>query len=125
MAPDAGMPGEGAPGGGGAGVSGGVMVQIKWVANPFRGDKFEDAWLPSAEAVLKYGASWWAFLRASEGRLDFTQLALFQDKLDFDRYWYSEEIAEARALASGLYQVPVLPTYHEVPGLGALAAVPS
>jgi hypothetical protein len=22
----------------------------------------------------------------------------------------------------GLYQVPVLPTYHEVPGIGALAA---
>ena len=124
MAPDAGMPGEGTPGAGGAGMTG-VMVQIKWVANPFRGDKFEDAWLPSAEAVLKYGASWWAFLRAADGRLDFTQLALFQDKLDFDRYWYSEEIAEARALASGLFQVPVLPTYHEVSGLGALAPVPS
>ena len=43
-----------------------------------------------------------------------------RDKLDFDRYWYSEEIAEARALASGLFQVPVLPTYHEITGLGAL-----
>ena len=124
MAPDAGMPGEGTPGAGGAGMTG-VMVQVKWVANPFRGDKFEDAWLPSAEAVLKYGATWWAFLRAADGRLDFTQLALFQDKLDWDRYWYSEETAEARALASGLFQVPVLPTYHEVSGLGALAPVPS
>jgi len=98
-----------------------VMVQIKWVANPWRGDKFEEAWQPAAEAVLKYGATWWAFLRAAEGRLDFTQLALFPDKLDFDRYWYSEEIAEARALASGLFQVPVLPSYHEIAGLGALA----
>jgi len=97
-----------------------VMVQIKWVANPFRGDKFEEAWLPAAEAVLNYGASWWAFLRAADGRLDFTQLALFHDKLDFDRYWYSEEIAEQRALAAGLFQVPVLPTYHEISGIGAL-----
>ena len=118
--PDAGLPGEGAPAGGGAGTDA-VMVQIKWVANPFRGDKFDEAWRPSAEAVLKYGATWWAFLRAADGRLDFTQLALFHDKLDFDRYWYSEEIAEARALASGLYQVPVLPTYHEISGMGALA----
>src|SRR5688500_20208433 len=102
-----------------------VMVQIKWVANPFRGDKFEEAWLPAAEAVLKYGASWWAFLRAADGRLDFTQLALFHDKLDFDRYWYSEEIAEARTLAMGLFQVPVLPTYHELPGMGALAPADS
>ena len=100
-----------------------VMVQIKWVANPWRGDKFEEAWRPSAEAVLKYGATWWAFLRAAEGRLDFTQLALFHDKTDFDRYWYSEEIAQARALASGLFQVPVLPAYHEVTGMGALAPV--
>jgi hypothetical protein len=97
-----------------------VMVQIKWVANPFRGDKFEEAWRPSAEAVLKYGATWWAFLRAADGRLDFTQLAIFEDKLDFDRYWYSEEIAGARTLANGLFQVPVLPTYHEITGLGAL-----
>ena len=100
-----------------------VMVQIKWVANPWRGDKFEEAWRPSAEAVLKYGATWWAFLRAADGRLDFTQLALFRDKTDFDRYWYSEEIAQARALASGLYQIPVLPTYHEVAGMGALEPV--
>ncbi len=119
--PDTGMPGEGAPGAGGAGAKS-VIVQVKWVANPFRGDKFEEAWTPAAEAVLKYGASWWAFLRASDGRLDFTQLALFRDKLDFDRYWSSEEIAGARALASGLFQVPVLPTYHEVTGLGRLDA---
>ena len=98
-----------------------VMVQIKWVANPFRGDKFEEAWRPAAEAVLDYGATWWTFLRAADGRLDFVQLALFEDKLDFDRYWYSEEIAEARALASGLFQVPILPTFWEVSGLGALA----
>lgn len=102
-------------------ADGPVMVQIKWVANPFRGDKFDEAWRPNAEAVLNYGATWWAFLRASDGRLDFTQLALFHDKLDFDRYWYSEEIAEARALASGLFQVPVLPTYHEISGIGELA----
>jgi hypothetical protein len=52
--------------------------------------------------------------------VDFGQLALFPDKTDFDRYWYSEEIATARALASGLYQVPVLPSYWEVSGMGAL-----
>jgi hypothetical protein len=98
-----------------------VMVQIKWVANPFRGDKFDEAWRPAAEAVLDYGATWWAFLRAAEGGLDFTQLALFPDKTGFDRYWYSEEIAGARALASGLYQVPVLPTLWKLSGIGALA----
>lgn len=104
-------------------AAGPVVVEVKWVANPFRGDKFEEAWLPVAEATLKYGASWWALLRAADGRLDFTQLAIFADKIDWDRYWYSEEVAEARALASGLYQVPVLPTFHELTGSGALDPV--
>ena len=106
-------------------AAGPTMVVVKWVANPFRGDKFEEAWTPASEAVLKYGATWWAFLRAADGRLDFTQLALFPDKSDWDRYWYSEEIAEARALASGLFQVPVLPAFYEVPGIGALAPQPA
>ena len=101
-------------------AAGPTMVVVKWVANPFRGDKFEEAWTPAAEAVLDYGATWWSLLRASDGRLDFIQLALFPDKTDFDRYWYSEEIAAARALASGLYQVPVLPSYWEIPGMGQL-----
>ena len=97
------------------------MVQIKWVANPFRGDKFEEAWRPAAEAVLKYGATWWAFLRAADGRLDFTQLALFHDKIDFDRYWYSEEIAEARTLASGPVPGPgAADATTRSPGIGAL-----
>jgi hypothetical protein len=97
------------------------VVTILWHVNPFRGDKFEDAWRPFAAAVLDYGASWWAFYRSSDDPLDFTQVAIFPDKRAWERYWYSEEIAEARALASGLFQVPVLPSYHEISGLGALA----
>jgi hypothetical protein len=101
-------------------AAGPVMIQIKWVANPFRGDTFEDIWLPMAEAVLDYGATHWAFYRNSDGRLDFLQEAIFPAKADFDRYWYSEEVAEARALASGLFQVPVLPTFHGIVGKGVV-----
>jgi hypothetical protein len=96
------------------------VVTILWHVNPFRGDKFEDAWRPFAAAVLDYGASWWAFYRSSDDPLDFTQVAIFPDKRAWERYWYSEEIAEARAEASGLYQVPVLPIWHRVIGTGQL-----
>jgi hypothetical protein len=105
-------------------AAGPVMIQIKWVANPFRGDTFEDIWLPMAEAVLDYGATHWAFYRNSDGRLDFLQEAIFPAKADFDRYWYSEEVAEARTKAAGLFQVPILPTYWEISGTGALDGVP-
>jgi hypothetical protein len=97
-----------------------IVVKVAWVANPFRGDKFEAAWLPAAEAVLDYGATGWALFRAEDGLLDFTQLAFFPTKADWDRYWYSEEITQARADAQGLYQVPLLPTFHRVAGTGSL-----
>ena len=100
-----------------------IAVHIAWVANPFRGDKFAQGWLPHAEAVLDYGATEWTFHRALDGRLDFLQTARFPRKADWERYWYSERIAEARVELSGTYQVPLLPTFHEVMGAGALAAV--
>lgn len=100
------------------------VIEIKWVANPFRGEKFERAWLPAAEAALDYGARSWALIRSREDGQHFTQLATFPDKLSFERYWNSEEIAEARAEASGLYQVPVLPVWYAVSGSGSLAGEP-
>ena len=70
-----------------------IAVHIKWVANPFRGDKFAEGWAPGAEAVLDFGATEWAFYRALDGRLDFLQTAHFPSKAHFERYWYSERIA--------------------------------
>jgi hypothetical protein len=95
------------------------MVEIKWVANPFRGDAFEEGWRPAAEQVMDYGASSWAFFRNTDGRLDFLQQAVFESKADFERYWYSETIAEKRAEFAGLYQVPLLPMFFEIVGRGA------
>ncbi|HEX8742109.1 MAG TPA: hypothetical protein VF712_03150 [Thermoleophilaceae bacterium] len=102
-----------------------TLVFILWHANPFRGDKFEDAWRPAAQAALDYGASSWAFFRSKDDPLDFIQLASFESKTDFERYWYSEEISEARAESSGLYQVPVLPQWLRVVDAGQLAGAAS
>ena len=97
------------------------VVLILWHANPFRGDKFEDAWRPAAEAAIDYGATSWAFLRSKDDPLDFMQIASFASKTEFERYWYSEEIAEARAEAHGMYEVPLLPVWFRVTGAGELA----
>ena len=101
------------------------MVEIRWVANPFRADKFERAWLPAAQAALDYGARSWAFVRSREDPQQFVQYAVFADKLAFERYWYSEEMAEARAEASGLFQVPILPIWLGVVGSGTPAEQPA
>lgn len=102
-----------------------TVVMILWHANPFRGDKFEDAWRPAAQAALDYGASSWTFIRSKDDPLDFIQLASFESKTDWERYWYSEELADARAEASGLYQVPILPQWLRVVDAGALTGASS
>jgi hypothetical protein len=96
-----------------------VAVVIKWSANPFRGDKFAEGWAPVAEAVMDYGAISWSFYRAKDGLLDFIQTAVFESKADFERYWYSETVAEKRAELSGTYQIPLLPAFYEVVGEGS------
>jgi hypothetical protein len=102
-----------------------LLVEIRWVANPFRGDVFAEGWLPAAEAVLDYGATKWAFYRAKDGRLDFVQHAVFESKADFERYWYSERIAQVRAELAGRYQVPILPVFYEIVGTGETVGFPS
>ena len=98
------------------------VVTILWHANPFRGDKFEDAWRPAAAAAIDYGATYWALLRSKDDPLDFMQIASFESKAAFERYWYSEEIAEARAEAMGLFQVPVLPMWLRAVDAGELVS---
>jgi hypothetical protein len=107
------------------GEPGSSVVRIEWVTNPFRADRFEEVWRPAAEAALDYGASAYAFLRSKDDPIRFTQYAAFADKLEFERYWLSEEIAEVRALASGLFNLPILPVWLQIVGAGAPAAARS
>jgi len=97
------------------------MVIINWVANPFRGDRLEEAWRPAAAAATKYGAKAWAWNRSKDDPLTFMQVAVFENKLDFDRYWFAEETAEARVSIGGLYQVPLLPIWFECVGWGLIS----
>jgi hypothetical protein len=98
----------------------GLLVEVRWAINPFRGDKFEALWAPAAEAALDFGATGWALYRSQEGQLDFIQHAFFPAKDDWERYWYSEEISAARIEAQGYYQVPLLPSFHTIAGMGFL-----
>jgi hypothetical protein len=97
-----------------------LCVVVRWAANPLRGDRFAEAWRPHAEAVLRYGAHGWGLFRSLDGLHDFIQFAYFDSKLEWERYWYSEEISAARAEIAGLFQVPLLPAFYEVVGTGEL-----
>lgn len=97
------------------------MVVIPWVANPFRGDALQEGWHAAAAAVTKYGARAWAWTRSKDDPLSFTQFAAFENKTDFERYWFAEETAEARIAIGGLYQVPILPVWFECVGWGVIS----
>jgi len=102
-----------------------ILVHIPWHVNPFRGDAFAEGWAQAAEEVLDFGAVSWGFYRALDGRLDFIQQAVFPSKAHFERYWYSETIAEKRILLQGYFNVPVLPEFYELAGEGrALTLAP-
>jgi hypothetical protein len=106
-------------------AEGPVFVAIPWHINPTRGDAFQEAWLPVAEEALDYGATYWALIRSSEGRLDFLQHAIFRSKSDFELYWYAETVAEVRTRIAGYYQVPLLPAFYEIAGVGTVAPTPA
>jgi hypothetical protein len=95
-----------------------ILVHVIWHVNPFRGDRFAAEWRPAAEAALDYGATSWGLYRAHDGRLDFIQQATFPTKAAFERYWYSETLAEKRAELVGTYNVPLVPAFYEVVGQG-------
>ena len=96
------------------------MIQVE-----IRGDRFAEGWRPAAEAALDYGATHWLFTRNLDGRLDFVQRATFPSKAHFERYWYSERLAELRIELESCYQVPILPTFWEVVGEGEAAISPA
>ncbi len=64
------------------------VVHIPWYATVFRGDKLEAALELIAPLALRYGASDYRVYRSRDDRYKFLQMATFEDKLDFERYWY-------------------------------------
>jgi hypothetical protein len=103
------------------GKAGDTYVEIHWIANPFRAEKLREAILPLAEAVMNFGATGWTFVVSKEDPQHFVQTALFADTTDFERYWYSEEVADMRVQATGLFQVPILPVWFTVEGTGVIS----
>ncbi len=97
------------------------IVEITWHCAPLRADRFEEMWRPVAEACLEYGVLSFAFYRSTDDPWELKQVMTVADKLDFERYWYSEEVSEARSRAAGLFQVPVVPSYFHPVATGSLA----
>jgi len=104
-------------------MAGGV-VHIPWYATGFRADALETALAEIAAVAPRYGATDYRVYRSRDDRYRFLQTSTFEDKVDFDRYWYGGEFSDWRAEHSSWYQVPVLYVWHDLVTEGAIASGP-
>jgi len=100
------------------------VVQIPWYATLFRGDQFAEALAEIAPIATRYGATDYRVYRSRDDMYKFQQLCAFEDKLDFERYWYGPEFNDWRTVYSGWYQIPVLYNWQDLILVGGLGEQP-
>ncbi|HEV2791643.1 MAG TPA: hypothetical protein VGV69_10130 [Solirubrobacterales bacterium] len=88
------------------------VCTLDWHITPMRADRFLDLWEPSAAKAPAYGAKSWSLTRSTDDPLAFRQTMIWEQRSDFERYWYADEIAQARATVIDLYDIPLLPAWH-------------
>jgi hypothetical protein len=98
----------------------GSVVHVPWYATLFRGDKLETALLEIAPVALRYGAKDWAVHRALDDTYKFLQMATFDNKSDWERYWYGPEFVQWRADYTSWYQVPIVYANNRLVGRGSM-----
>lgn len=92
------------------------VCYIDWHVTPFRVDRFLEIWRPAAARVRGFGASSWSLTRNVDDPLHIRQASVWENREDFERYWYSDEITAAREEAINYYGKPVSPIWHSLVG---------
>ena len=100
------------------------VVNIPWYSTLFRSDAFEVALREIAPLALRYGATDYEVMRSNDDRYRFFQFAHFDEKADFEAYWYGPEFNRFRAQNQSLYQVPILYSWNDLVIEGGLDQEP-
>ena len=90
------------------------VMQIDFHATPFRGEKFLELYRPAVSRVLAYGAEGYLFYRHEADPDHFVHLSFWENREDFNRYWFSREMQQVRQQIAGLHGQPVLPEWDLV-----------
>ena len=88
------------------------VCTLDWHVAPFRADRWLDLWEPAAARMPAYGAKSWSITRSVDDPLHFIQSSTWESRADFERWWYSDEIEQARAAVIDFHGVPILPYWH-------------
>lgn len=88
------------------------LMTIEFQATPFRAKRFQELYEPAAARVLVYGATDYVFFRSVDDPDHFVHLSTWERREDFDRYWFSRDMQNARAEIAGLHNLPVMPHWN-------------
>src|SRR4051794_22880697 len=90
------------------------VAQIPWYATLFRGNKFAAALEEIAPIATRYGATEYRVYRNRDDMYKFTHLISFDQKVDFEAYWYGPEFNQWGAAYSSWSQVRVLYPWNDL-----------
>ncbi len=87
------------------------ISELSWHVTPFRAQRWIDLWEPAAAKATEFGALNWRIYRSTEDPLLFRQVITWEDKADFESYWFSEEVSAIREQVIDFYDKPLLPVW--------------
>jgi len=90
-----------------------ALVHVTWYATILRQDALAAEVSAVAPLAMRYGATKYAVHRSDDDRYKIIQMAWFDSKDAWYRYWDGPEMTEFRRRHSGHYQVPVVYVWHD------------
>jgi hypothetical protein len=96
------------------------VIHIDWYATVLRQDAFAAEVAYVAPLSLRYGATQYSVHRSRDDRYKITQMAWFESKQDWYRYWEGVEMTEFRRRNAGKYQIPINYVWYDEMVAGAL-----
>jgi hypothetical protein len=96
------------------------VVHIDWYATVLRQEAFANEVAYVAPLALRYGATQYSVHRSRDDRYKVSQMAWFESKQDWYRYWEGIEMTEFRRRNMGHYQIPINYVWYDELVAGAL-----
>jgi hypothetical protein len=91
-----------------------VIMELDFALTPFRAQRFVDLYRPAITRPLAYGARGYLFYRSEDDSDRFVHMTFWDDRADFDRWWFSREMQDIRVAVAGLHGQPLGPHAHTV-----------
>ena len=89
------------------------VVHIDWYATVLRQQGFAIEVAQAAPLALRYGATAYSVHRSRDDRYKITQMAWFESKQNWYRYWDGPEMIEFRRRNMGRYTIPITYVWYD------------